>query len=190
MEVVANNKNDPQHNSYYPLDEKDSILGSCDESFVPWNVYMTLQSSIQFADYKINLLFVIAGLILSIVIESTDDFKAESLAFKICFVVFMLCMIPFIYYSVKTVAAHVKSKPDVQSKKLYFFGEIASMPTSAYIKLFRESPRAVHYDELLLQIHNLSSITKQKFFYYGKALYLLCVMIGLLLVMLFLKAKF
>ena len=42
MEVVANNKNDPQHNSYYPLDEKDSILGSCDESFVPWNVYMTL----------------------------------------------------------------------------------------------------------------------------------------------------
>lgn len=22
MEVVANNKNDPQHNSYYPLDEK------------------------------------------------------------------------------------------------------------------------------------------------------------------------
>ena len=38
MEVVANNKNDPQHNSYYPLDEKDSILGSCDwpSKFVLW----------------------------------------------------------------------------------------------------------------------------------------------------------
>ena len=48
---------------YYPLSKEESILGAADESFSAWNLYITLQNSIQFADYKINLLFFIAGLI-------------------------------------------------------------------------------------------------------------------------------
>ncbi|MEP7267813.1 MAG: Pycsar system effector family protein [Saprospiraceae bacterium] len=179
---------DHNPDTYYPYDEHLSILGSCDEAFVPWNVYMTLQSSIQFADYKINLLFVIAGLILSIVIDSTNDFSSEPTTYKICFVLFMLVMLPFLYYSILTVAAHTKSKPDVKSRKLYFFGEISSMRTSEYIKLFRYSTRAEHYDELLLQVHNLSQIAKMKFKNYGKALYLLCILMGILLIMLSIKA--
>lgn len=173
---------------YYPYDQQGSIFGAADESFVPWNVYMTLQSSIQFADYKINLLFVIAGIILSIVISNTEDFSQENIYYKICFILFLIVMVPFLYFSILTVAAHTKSKPDVKSKKLYFFGEIASMPTSEYIQVFRASTRKEHYDELLLQIHNLSQIAKAKFKNYGKALYLLSIMIGLLLIMLGTKA--
>lgn len=177
-----------EHDAYYPYDQQGSIFGAADESFVPWNIYMTLQSSIQFADYKINLLFVIAGILLSIVIDSTDDFSTSSLGYKSCFVLFLIVMVPFLYYSILTVAAHTRSKPDVKSKKLYFFGEIASMPTSEYINTFRACTRQEHYDELLLQIHNLSNIALGKFKNYGKALYLLCILIGLLLIMLGLKS--
>lgn len=177
-------KTDTRNNAYYPLSHGESIFGSQDESFVPWNVYLTLQSSIQFADYKINLLFVIAGIILTIVIDDSSDLAHEPLMYKITFILFMLVMIPFIYYCVRTVAAHVTSKPDVPTKKLYFFGDIASMPTSEYIRRFRAYNRAEHYDELLLQIHNLSHIAKLKFYNYGKALYLLCVLMILLVIML------
>lgn len=169
--------------TYYPLTQGESIMGAADESFVPWNVYLTLQSSIQFADYKINLLFVIAGVILSMVIDSTDHFKDESLGYKICFIGFLGVMVFFIYYSVLTISAQVSSKPDVKSKKLYFFGEISSMPTSEYIHRFRSTPRQDHYDELLLQIHNLSNIAKAKFKNYGKALYLLCLMMAIMMLM-------
>ncbi len=182
--VVENNTN----TAYYPYDQQGSIFGAADESFVPWNIYMTLQSSIQFADYKINLLFVIAGILLSIVIDSTEDFSSSTISYQICFIILLIVMVPFLYYSILTVAAHTRSKPDVKSKKLYFFGEIASMPTSEYIKTFRASTRQEHYDELLLQIHNLSNIALGKFRNYGKALYLLCILIGLLLIMLGLKS--
>lgn len=182
------NKEQTKYNAYYPLSQEQSILGSQDESFVPWNVYLTLQSSIQFADYKINLLFVIAGIILSIVIEGSTDFKHESLTYKITFSLFMLVFVPFIYYSIRTVAAHTKSKPDVKTKKLYFFGDIVSMPTSEYIRNFRTTTRSEHYDELLLQIHNLSHIARGKFYNYGKALYLLCVLMALMIIMLTSKA--
>jgi hypothetical protein len=179
-----------QVKTYEPLSHAESIFGAADESFVPWNIYMTLQSSIQFADYKINLLFVIAGLILSIVMDGTSDFANESLLFKITFLLFMIVMVPFIYYSVLTVAAHTKSRPDVVSKKIYFFGDISRMATSEYIKTFRALTRQEHYDELLLQIHNLSHIAKSKFYNYGKALYLLCVLMGLMIIMFSAKVFF
>lgn len=182
-EVHPENAQPQSDDTYYPLPLADSIMGAADESFVPWNVYMTLQSSIQFADYKINLLFVIAGVILSMVIDSAEHFKDEHLGYKLCFIAFMIATIPFIYYSVLTIAAQVSSKPDVKSRKLYFFGEISSMPTSEYIHRFRSTPRKDHYDELLLQIHNLSHIAKQKFKNYGKALYLLCVMMAIMILM-------
>ncbi len=182
MQEIQDIKTDTR-NAYYPLSREESIMGSADESFVPWNVYMTLQSSIQFADYKINLLFVIAGIILSIVIKDSSDLSHEPLAYKIAFILFMLVMVPFIYYCVRTVAAHVTSKPDVPTKKLYFFGDIASMPTSEYIRKFRTCNRTDHYDELLLQIHNLSHIAKLKFYNYGKALYLLCILMILMVIM-------
>ena len=126
---------------------------------------------------------VIAGIILSIVIKDSSDLSHEPLAYKIAFVLFMLVMVPFIYYCVRTVAAHVTSKPDVPTKKLYFFGDIASMPTSEYIRKFRTCNRTDHYDELLLQIHNLSHIAKLKFYNYGKALYLLCILMILMVIM-------
>jgi hypothetical protein len=173
---------------YYPLAKEDSILGAADESFVAWNLYITLQNSIQFADYKINLLFFIAGLILSMVINSTSDFLAEPLIFQICYIIFLVVTVPFVYYSIKTIAAQTFSKPDVKSKKLYFFIEIASMPTSEYIKRFRSYTRKEHYDELLLQIHNLSKIARGKFQTYSNALYLLCIMMAMLVVMLVIKA--
>lgn len=191
MEAPEIKKNKVENNTntaYYPYDQQGSIFGAADESFVPWNIYMNLQSSIQFADYKINLLFVIAGILLSIVIDSTEDFSSSTISYQICFILFLIVMVPFLYYSILTVAAHTRSKPDVKSKKLYFFGEIASMPTSEYIKTFRASTRQEHYDELLLQIHNLSNIALGKFRNYGKALYLLCILIGLLLIMLGLKS--
>ena len=31
-------------------------------------------------------------------------------------------MVPFMYYSIRTVAAHVEHKPDEKSNKNYFFG--------------------------------------------------------------------
>ncbi len=173
--------------TYYPLPKEESVLGASDEAFAPWMIYNTLQSSIQFADFKINLLFVIGGIMLSMVISSASNFSNEHLLFKVCFGLFIIFMLPFLYYSVKTIAAHTKGKPDVKSRKLYFFGEIASMPTSEYIKLFRSTNRQEHYDELLLQIHNLSHITKEKFYNYGKALYLLCVLMVIMIVMLTIK---
>lgn len=188
MDTLENTEIKKATSAYYPHDQQGSIFGSADESYVPWNIYMTLQSSIQFADYKINLLFVIAGILLSIVIDSTEDFTTSSRSYQICFILFLIIMVPFLYYSILTVSAHTRSKPDVKSKKLYFFGEIASMPTSEYIKTFRASTRQEHYDELLLQIHNLSNIALGKFKNYGKALYLLCILIGLLLIMLALKS--
>ena len=71
-----------------------NILSAYDESFVPWTVYANLQSSIQFADNKINLLFVIAGIILSIEINSIGEFSEESLAYKIVFVALLVAMMP------------------------------------------------------------------------------------------------
>lgn len=177
-------------NPYYPLSKEQSILGAKDESFVAWSLYLNLQNSIQFADTKINLLFVLAGLILSIIATSADDFKTESLAFKIMFIVFLISMIPFMYYSIRTVAAHTQHKPDVKSSKNYFFGEIISMSASNYIQNFRQNNRQVHYDELLLQIHNLSHIARKKFYNYGKALNVLGYLIIELLILLALKAIF
>lgn len=177
-----------ENNPYYPFTKEESILGAADESYSAWNLYLSLQSSIQFADYKINLLFVIAGINLTIVIGSTQNFKTESILYQIFFILFLVVTIPFIYYSVKTIAAQTFSKPDVKSKKLYFFGEISSMPTSVYIKTFRSATRREHYDELLLQIHNLSNITREKFRTYGKALYLLRIMMALLVIILIVKA--
>lgn len=165
-----------------------NILSAYDESFVPWAVYANLQSSIQFADNKVNLLFVIAGIILSIVIDSIGEFASESLVFKIVFVLLLMTMIPFLYYSIRTVAAHIKYKADVKTKKLYFFGDILGMTASQYIKTFKDHSRSEHYDELLLQIHNLSHIAKKKFENYGKALYMLSAMMMLLLVLLVAKA--
>lgn len=167
-----------------------NILSAYDESFVPWTVYANLQSSIQFADNKINLLFVIAGIILSIEINSIGEFSEESLAYKIVFVALLVAMMPFLYFSIKTVAAHTKHKPDVKTKKIYFFGDILSMTASQYIESFKSLPRHEHYDELLLQIHNLSHIAKKKFNNYGKALYMLSIMMGLLLLLLVIQALF
>ncbi|HNR08270.1 MAG TPA: DUF5706 domain-containing protein [Saprospiraceae bacterium] len=168
--------------------EDTNILTAYDESFVPWAIYGNLQSSIQFADNKINLLFVIAGIILSIVLESIGDFSEESLVFKIVFVLLLLIMIPFLYYSIRTVAAHTIHRPDVQTRKLYFFGDILRMPASQFIEHFKSNTRTEHYDELLLQVHNLSHIAKKKFENYSKALYLLSIMMGLLIVLLVSKA--
>lgn len=178
------------NSAYYPLERVDSILGSEDEATAAWNFYLSLQSSIQFADYKINLLFFIAGLILSIAIDSTHDLLAEPLAFQICYIVFLVVTVPFVYYSIKTIAAQTISKPDVKSKKLYFFIEIASLPTSEYIKRFRSYNRKDHYDELLLQIHNLSKIAREKFKNYNYALYLLCIMMAMMVMILLIKAFF
>lgn len=163
-------------------------MTSYDESFVPWTLYANIQNSIQFADNKINLLFVIAGIILSIVLGNVEDFNNQHWTYKVVFVLIVIVIIPFMYYSIRTVAAHVKHQPDVPSKKLYFFGDILSMQASQYIERFKEQPRKAHYDEVLLQIHNLSHIAKKKFENYAKALYLLCVMICLLLVLLVIEA--
>lgn len=168
--------------------EDTDILTSYDESFVPWAIYNNLQSSIQFADNKINLLFVIAGINLSIVLESIGDFNEESLLFKIVFVLLLLIMIPFLYYSIRTVAAQTIHRPDVKTRKLYFFGDILGMPASQFIQHFKTNTRRDHYDELLLQVHNLSHIAKKKFANYSKALYLLSIMMALLIVLLVAKA--
>lgn len=171
------------------IDPKDdNILTSYDESFVPWTLYTNIQNSIQFADNKINLLFVIAGIILSIVLGNVENFKEQHWSFKLVFVVILISIIPFMYYSIRTVAAHTKHKPDVKSNKLYFFGEILTLQASQYIAQFKAQPRKVHYDEVLLQIHNLSHIAKKKFENYAKALNILCIMICLLLVLLAIKA--
>lgn len=170
--------------------KEQDIFKAFDESYAAWNLYNNLQNNIQFADTKINLLFVLAGLILSIVASSASDFKTESIAFKIMFIVFLVTMVPFMYYSIRTVAAHVEHKPDVKSNKNYFFGEIISMEASSYIQNFKLNSRKIHYDELLLQIHNLSHIAKKKFYNYGKALYLLGYLIIELLILLGVKAIF
>lgn len=173
-----------------PLPKEQDIFKAFDESYAAWNLYNSLQNSIQFADTKINLLFVLAGLILSIVASSATDFKTESIAFQIMFIAFLVTMVPFMYYSIRTVAAHVEHKPDVKSNKNYFFGEIISMEASNYIQNFKHNSRKIHYDELLLQIHNLSHIAKKKFYNYGKALYLLGYLIVELLILLGVKAIF
>jgi hypothetical protein len=171
------------------VDTKDTrILTAYDESFVPWTVYANLQSSIQFADNKINLLFVIAGILFSIIIGEAGEFKnIQNIPYRICFIGFLVSMVFFMYYSIRTVAAHTKHKPDVQSQKVYFFADILTMQASQYINRFKKIPREEHYDELLLQIHNLSHIAKNKFANYTKALYVLCVMIILVMGLLVIK---
>ena len=91
---------------------------------------------------------------------------------------------------IRTVAAHTQHKPDVKSSKNYFFGEIISMQASSYIKNFKQNTRHMHYDELLLQIHNLRHIARKKFYNYGRALYVLGYLIIELLILLALKAVF
>jgi hypothetical protein len=171
-----------------PPDPKDNnILTAYDESFVPWTIYANLQSSIQFADNKINLLFVIAGIVFSIIIGEAGEFKNQNLFYQIVFMTFLVAMIPFMYFSIRTVAAHTRHQPDTASRKIYFFGDILSMQASQYIDRFKSFPREAHYDELLLQIHNLSHIAKNKFSNYTKALYILCVMIVLVMILLVIK---
>jgi hypothetical protein len=173
-----------------PLPKEQDIFKAFDESYAAWNLYTNLQNNIQFADTKINLLFVLAGLILSIVATSGQDFQTESIWFKIMFMAFLVTMVPFMYFSIRTVAAHVEHKPDVKSDKNYFFGEIISMQASSYINNFKNNSRTIHYDELLLQIHNLSHIARKKFYNYGKALTYLGYLIAELLLLLALKAIF
>jgi len=170
------------------IDPKDSnVLTAYDESFIPWTVYANLQSSIQFADNKINLLFVIAGIVFSIIIGEAEHFKEQNLVFQVIFILFLVAMVPFMYFSIRTVAAQVKHQPDVPSRKIYFFGDILSMEASQYIQRFKSFPRKDHYDELLLQIHNLSHIAENKFSNYTKALYVLCVMIIQVMLLLIVK---
>ncbi len=170
------------------LPEEEHILEAHDESFVPWTMYATLQSSIRFADNKINLLFVIAGIIFSLVITGVDSFKDGSIYYKIVIISALITMMIFMYYSVRTVAATMKHMPDVNTNKLYFFGDIVKTPASEFIQRFKEHRRHHHYDELLLQVHNLSQIAQQKFEFYTKSLYSLCAMIVLVMAMLLLKA--
>ncbi|MEP7267814.1 MAG: Pycsar system effector family protein [Saprospiraceae bacterium] len=170
-----------------PDRKSNDVLTAYDESFVPWSVYMNLQNSIQFADNKINLLFVIAGIIFSIVIGEADTFKDQNIVYQVVFILFLIAMLPFMYFSIRTVAAHTKHKPDVATRKIYFFGDILTMQASQYIERFKSYPKYEHYDELLLQIHNLSFIAKSKFSNYTRALYVLCVMIVLVMLLLVLK---
>ena len=99
-----------------PIEHHEHILTAHDESFVPWTMYGNVQSSIRFADNKINLLFVIAGIIFSLVISGVQNFKEGGALYKIVIIASLLSMVIFMYYSVRTVAATMKHLPDVKSK--------------------------------------------------------------------------
>lgn len=136
-----------------------------------WKLYSSLQEMIRFADYKVYLLYMIAGVVLSLVFSEFKDLLALGLAFKILIALLVASSGFLILYSMKTMMPRASTKHIMKSQKLIYFLDIASQEDHEFVQHFLELPTSSITEDVLVQIAILSDILKQKFYYLNKAMW-------------------
>ncbi len=152
-----------------------------------WRLYSSLQEMIQFADYKIYLLYMIAGFILTVIFSEYKELIEVGLVFKLFFVVLMLLSGLLIYFSIMTVMPRSAANQHLQSQKLIFFMDIASQHHEAFASRFIDLPTDQITADLLVQIAVLSNILKEKFNNLKKAMWSFYAILFVILIMQIIK---
>lgn len=152
-----------------------------------WRLYNSLQEMIRFADYKVYLLYMIAGLILTVVFRDFKDIISHGEIFKWLFGALIIAALGLVYFTIYTVIPRIASQPNVESKQLIYFNDIASKSAKEYIDSFLTPPTYEITEDVLLQVTKLSLILKQKFEYLRKAMMAFYIIIGIILLIQFLE---
>jgi hypothetical protein len=152
-----------------------------------WRLYNSLQEMIRFADYKVYLLYMIAGLVLTVVFRDFKDIISSGMVFKYLFGVLIIAALGLVYFTIHTVMPRIQSHPNVESKQLIYFNDIASKDDDLYISSFLTPPTSEITEDVLLQVTVLSRILKQKFEYLRKAMWAFYAIIGIILLIQFLE---
>lgn len=152
-----------------------------------WRLYSSLQEMIQFADYKIYLLYMIAGFILTIIFSEYKELIAQGMIFKMCFVLLLILSALLIYFSIMTVMPRSAVSRHLQGQKLIFFMDIASQQNESFAARFIDLPTDQITADLLVQVSVLSNILKEKFNQLKKAMWSFYAILFIILIMQIIK---
>lgn len=152
-----------------------------------WRLYSSLQEMIQFADYKIYLLYMIAGFILTIIFSEYKELIAQGMVFKMCFVLLLILSALLIYFSIMTVMPRSAVSRHLQGQKLIFFMDIASQQNESFAARFIDLPTDQITADLLVQVSVLSNILKEKFNQLKKAMWSFYAILFIILIMQIIK---
>ncbi len=152
-----------------------------------WRLFTSLQEMIQFADYKIYLLYMIAGFILTIIFSEYKELVGVGLVFKLCFVILLLLSGLLIYFSIMTVMPRSATNQHLQSQKLIFFMDIANQQNEEFASRFIDLPTDQITADLLVQVTVLSNILKDKFDNLKKAMWSFYAILFVILIMQIIK---
>ena len=152
-----------------------------------WRLFTSLQEMIQFADYKVYLLYMIAGIVLSIIFSEYKELATLNPLFKACFAMLLVVSGLLIYFSMKTMMPRSHNDHHTQTKKLIYFMDIASQQDKDFVGRFLELPTDQITEDLLNQAAILSDILKQKFMNLKRAMWAFYGILFIVLVMQILK---
>ncbi|MEP7267133.1 MAG: Pycsar system effector family protein [Saprospiraceae bacterium] len=152
-----------------------------------WRLYNSLQEMIRFADYKIYLLYMIAGLILSVVFRDFKETIEINVVFKLLFGALIVSSGLLVYFSMNTVMPRSMQVKNTESNKLIFFNDIAHQTTKEYIENFLTPPTSVITEDVLTQVTVLSRILREKFENLKRAMIAFYAIIALILIIQFME---
>lgn len=152
-----------------------------------WRLYNSLQEMIRFADYKVYLLYMIAGLILTVVFRDFKDIISQGSVFKFLFGLLIMAALALVYFTMYTVMPRIVRQPNVASKQLIYFNDISQKEAKEYIDSFLTPPTYEITEDVLLQVTVLSKIIQNKFDYLRKAMWAFYAIIGIILLIQFLE---
>jgi hypothetical protein len=136
-----------------------------------WRLYNSLQEMIRFADYKIYLLYMIAGILMSMLFSQYKDLMSLGFAFKFFYILVLLSSGFLIYFSIKTVMPRASKARKLDSQRLIYFQDISVQDEKEYIMRFIDLPTDQITEDLLLQVTVLSDILALKFDNLKKAMW-------------------
>lgn len=136
-----------------------------------WRLYNSLQEMIRFADYKIYLLYMIAGILMSMLFSQFKDLMNLGFIFKILYALVLMASGFLIYFSIKTVMPRASKSRKLDSQRLIYFQDISIQDEREYITRFIDLPTDQITEDLLLQVTVLSDILAMKFDNLKKAMW-------------------
>ncbi|MEP7323626.1 MAG: Pycsar system effector family protein [Saprospiraceae bacterium] len=152
-----------------------------------WRLYNSQQEMIRFADYKIYLLYMIAGILMSIVFSQYKELMEMGISFKILYVLVLIASTFLIYYSMQTVIPRASKIRKMDSQRLIYFQEISIQDEKEYISRFIDLPTDQITEDLLLQVTVLSDILALKFENLKKAMWAFYVILAAIILIQVLK---
>jgi len=141
-----------------------------------WNIFRNIQELIRFADQKIQVLFVISGLLSTIVFRQALDAIYISLFQKIFVCIYLCGFIVFVVMSLIALIARSKKVEDMGIVRHIYFGHVVkNKKPMDYINSVLNLDNSEIEKDLACQIYEISQIAKTKFKYYKYAWYVLIV---------------